>query len=64
MTYNPAFELPAQRFGEVLPHDLKIEGNRWLEELVDSIGKNAVAQAVTVEQSQSEETVEATGQYL
>ncbi|MBC7512155.1 hypothetical protein H7142_00630 [Candidatus Saccharibacteria bacterium] len=65
MSHNQNFEVPTQRFGEVVPRDLYTPEQLRNFEIIDAFGKSTVAQAVELEDDSAPQTVEAaTGQYL
>lgn len=64
MTYNPAFEVPAQRSGEVISHDRYTPAQLELFEVIEAFGRSKVAEMVEIDAETSVDTVEATGQYL
>ncbi len=64
MSFNPNFEVPSQRFGEVTSHDFYTDEQVRMFKIIDSFGKSSVEQTVEVDAEESIESVVSTGQYL
>lgn len=64
MTHNTAYELPSQRFGEVIPHDRYTPRQEELFKIIDAFGQTSVGQIVELEADSLETPEQLTGQYF
>ena len=65
MPYNHNFDVPTQRFGEVISHDLYTPEQLRNFEIIDAFGQSTVAQTVELaDDSVSQVDEAAIGQYI